>query len=455
MRYNAEWLLNCLLVRIASPRAYKLLIDLIMLPLPTMSRLTQILKGIPCKYGFQVVCLETIQRQMSKQPPNTALGTLVVDEIKLRQSYEFNKSTYNVDGFVDYGGVVKEGTGQLVDRALVFMFVPMFEGWVQPIASFATKGAAPGRVLAELVLEAVVQLHKYGATVIAVVSDGVGNNKSMWQQFGAGEHRINFSHYKVLFETEKTKHLKVVPKLTEAHTQPSNLQKMNVRLATHVIKDFLNILNETERNHRQKNMILFASRQTIESLRVTLLSVLDIIEELLAAGGTLYVLTAKLNQDPLEWFFGIVRCFKGDEDHPSITQFSQIYRLLSLYTPLKTAIKGNCTGPCDSVLVSFQDSLGLKANAAAKLQCIISFPDENNTQDSSNCSVQDMVVYCLCGYVHRKMEKVTTCKDCLASLTSTPEEYAAAPKPQESALTQMRSFKQGCLRHPSRSLFLQ
>lgn len=164
-------------------------------------------------------------------------------------------------------------------------------------------------------------------------------------------------------------------------------------------------------------------------------------------------------------FFGIVRCFKGDEDHPSITQFSQIYRLLSLYTPLKTAIKGNCTGPCDSVLVSFQDSLGSKAKAAAelkntiesklhkKLQCIISFPDENDTQDSSNCSVQDMVVYYLCGYVHRKMEKVTTCKDCLASLTSTPEEYAAAPKPHESALTQLRSFKEGCLRHPSRSLF--
>ncbi|KAL1417159.1 hypothetical protein MTO96_000642 [Rhipicephalus appendiculatus] len=164
-----------------------------------------------------------------------------------------------------------------------------------------------------------------------------------------------------------------------------------------VIKDFLNMLNETERNHCEKNTLLFASRQTMESLRVTLLSVLDIIEDLFAAGGTQYVLTAKLNQDPLERFFGIVRCFKGDEDHPSITQFSQIYRLLSLYTPLKTAIKGNCTGPCDSVLVSFHDSLGSKAKAAAelkatiesklhkKLQCIISFPDENDTQSSSNC----------------------------------------------------------------------
>lgn len=193
MRYNAEWLLNCMLVRIASPRAYKLLIDVNMLPLPTMSRLTQILKGIPCKYGFQVVCLEAIQRQMSKQPPNRASETLV-DEIKLRQSYEFNKSTYKVDGFVDYGGIAKEGTGQLADHALVFMFMPMFEGWVQPIASFATKCAAPGRVLAELVLEAIVQLHKYGATVIAVVSDGAENNKSMRQQFGVSGSISNTRH---------------------------------------------------------------------------------------------------------------------------------------------------------------------------------------------------------------------------------------------------------------------
>lgn len=56
-------------------------------------------------------------------------------------------------------------------------------------------------------------------------------------------------------------------------------------------------------------------------------------------------------------------------------------------------------------------------------------------------------------FTEKKMEKVTTCKDCLASLTSTPEEYATASKPQESALTQMRSFKQGCLHRPSRSLF--
>lgn len=58
----------------------------------------------------------------------------------------------------------------------------IFEDWVQPIATFATKGAAPGKVLSELVISAVIQLHNHGASVLAVISDGAGNNRSMWSQ---------------------------------------------------------------------------------------------------------------------------------------------------------------------------------------------------------------------------------------------------------------------------------
>ncbi|XP_077537531.1 uncharacterized protein LOC144149751 [Haemaphysalis longicornis] len=72
-----------------------------------------------------------------------------------------------------------------------------------------------------------------------------------------------------------------------------------------VIKDFLVMLDTTEFNHNTKNTLLFASRQTMESLRVTLLSIIDIINELHKAGVP-YVLTAKLNQDPLEILLGVV-----------------------------------------------------------------------------------------------------------------------------------------------------
>lgn len=59
------------------------------------------------------------------------------------------------------------------------------------------------------------------------------------------------------------------------------------------------MLNTTERNAVKKNLKLFASQQTMESLRVTLLSTIDVTAFLLAQGAN-YVLTAKLNQDPLE-----------------------------------------------------------------------------------------------------------------------------------------------------------
>ncbi|KAH7953129.1 hypothetical protein HPB49_004988 [Dermacentor silvarum] len=61
-----------------------------------------------------------------------------------------------MDGFIDYGEVMAPDANHLADHALVLMFVPLFEGWVQPIASFATKGAAPGKVLAELVMSGIL-----------------------------------------------------------------------------------------------------------------------------------------------------------------------------------------------------------------------------------------------------------------------------------------------------------
>ncbi|KAL3224804.1 hypothetical protein MRX96_049415 [Rhipicephalus microplus] len=59
-------------------------------------------------------------------------------------------------------------------------------------------------------------------------------------------------------------------------------------------------------------------------------------------------------------FFGVVRSFHGDDDHPTIVQFGQVYRLLSLFTPVKKAVKGNCSSQADTVLVSLHESLGKK-----------------------------------------------------------------------------------------------
>ncbi|KAL1482039.1 hypothetical protein MTO96_015125 [Rhipicephalus appendiculatus] len=282
MRYTRMWVTNCLLLRIASPKAYGLLRSMKLLPLPTSSRLNQIVSGVPCEYGYNAVALETIQAFFKDKPGVQRCGTLVLDEIKLKESVDFNRSTYKFDGFVDFSNTAGQSRVTSADHALVIMFIPLFHKWVQPVASFATKGAAPGFVLAKLVLECVLQLERHSASVIAVVSDGSGNNKSMWTHLGvsgklanpfnkiphptledgrflhflcdvphiikcvrnhllshtyakAGPHCINFKHYQQLYETEKKAQLKVVPKLTHSHVNPGKLEKMNVRLAAQLL----------------------------------------------------------------------------------------------------------------------------------------------------------------------------------------------------------------------------
>ncbi|KAH7932519.1 hypothetical protein HPB52_024445 [Rhipicephalus sanguineus] len=84
-----------------------------------------------------------------------------------------------------------------------------------------------------------------------------------------------------------------------------------------VIGEFLRLVNVTEQNHIREGTVMFASQVTMESLRVTLASVLDLIRDLLSKGAQ-YVLTGKLNQDPLERFFGITRSFgEVADDAPS------------------------------------------------------------------------------------------------------------------------------------------
>lgn len=52
------------------------------------------------------------------------------------------------------------------------------------MASFAIRGAAPGILLAKLVLESVFQLERNDAYIMAVGYDDAGNNRSMWTHLG-------------------------------------------------------------------------------------------------------------------------------------------------------------------------------------------------------------------------------------------------------------------------------
>lgn len=88
----------------------------------------------------------------------------------------------------------------------------------------------------------------------------------------------------------------------------------------------------------------FLTKATAEGLWISLESTIDLSNYLLNECNFIYVLTGKLNQDCLEKFFGIIRQVAGPNDLPATPTFLQLYRILSVYSPLVKAPKtGNCS----------------------------------------------------------------------------------------------------------------
>lgn len=160
----------------------------------------------------------------------------------------------------------------------------------------------------------------------------------------------------------------------------------------------------------------------------------------------------------------MVRSFSGDEDHPTVVSFTQIYRLLSLYAPIKACIQGNVTEEPTHVLATMEETMKLKkqhhASAHEKLQDIINrklalICEGAKGQGGSSMfdhsygvpSSQDCIIYYICGYLVHSFTKHVKCKMCVLDIQS-----AQAQCP-EAYFTLQKDFKQGSLKHPSQKMF--
>lgn len=189
--------------------------------------------------------------------------------------------------------------------------------------------------------------------------------------------------------------MRACPKLTFSHINPSNTEKMRVKLATQLlsrsvasglafyskrgvsglenvkgtieftlrVNDVFDALNrshptesvrlgskdlrisasalhwlnswESEVRSSKISADCFLTESTAEGLRVFLLSAIQLMRYLLNQCRYSYVLTAKFNQDVLEKFFGIIRQVGGQNDHPSMPMFLQLYNMLRIYSLVK------------------------------------------------------------------------------------------------------------------------
>lgn len=122
-------------------------------------------------------------------------GVLLLDEMKISKILTFNRRNLQIEGFTNLGKYTpKQQVGKRGDHALVFIFQPFKDKWVQTLGCFLSLGSASGAILYQLVMECIILIEKSGFKVDAVASDGASWNRSMWDKFGVTEEEVSVPH---------------------------------------------------------------------------------------------------------------------------------------------------------------------------------------------------------------------------------------------------------------------
>lgn len=182
MRYHAEWLLECLLLRIKSPKCYMDLYQEKTLPLPSKSVLNDMASAISRNFGINDFAFRDLEAYMKNKPLDLRYCSLIWDEITLAAKVLFDTSSYQFEGFVDRSQGDTEFDPEenreeprderLANHALVFIVQPYIGHKIQTIGVFNAKGVIRGADLYRLVMKALFLLEDVGAPALSTVCDG-------------------------------------------------------------------------------------------------------------------------------------------------------------------------------------------------------------------------------------------------------------------------------------------
>ena len=132
-----------------------------------------------------------------------------------------------------------------------------------------------------------------------------------------------------------------------------------------------------------------------------------------------FLLTRRLNQDPLENFFGTIRQQGGNADNPTPLQFTRAFRKLFYDNYLLSS--GNCANDFDCSLVGAPSSTKTIKNSSGEKQNEQSKPFLVDDTDFKTCldNVVGMnALTYLAGYLLKKCLAKHSCQVCQNGLTS-------------------------------------
>lgn len=207
MHYEKEWLLECIIMRMKSPRLYEhMRLNKIMV-LPSRTCLQKSLKAYRGGFGFNKRMLPVLKEKVKELDSFSRHGNLLFDELKLSENLQV-RSDGIIEGYVDYGeNTIEESKSTICDHGLVLLFQPFIGDWVQIIGTFATHSNVKGNMLAKLLVDAIIYIEEAGLLVDAVTGDAASWNRAMWREFGVGVSKTGSITCKVNHPCDDTRSL--------------------------------------------------------------------------------------------------------------------------------------------------------------------------------------------------------------------------------------------------------
>lgn len=282
---------------------------------------------------------------------------------------------------------------------------------------------------------------------------------------------------KELYEYEQNCSTKLCPKLTSRHIYPNAFEKMRVKLATQALSrtvaagiktmhefgtfsdsccnfalstanfiekidrlfDNLNSRNLFHRNPQKCGLQLNSPVYTnleimldyfqnikphqkkpifcLTGMRQTIRGLLLMLQQLIQNSDVEYILTSRINQDPIEIFFGLIRQRGGNSNNPSIYDFNHLAAKIITMTFLENSFLTNCEADQDELLVTEFSNLPEQSCITSSLHDISNIDNTTFEQgeldaviietscDSQIEKIDDSSLKYFIGYVAYKMLK--------------------------------------------------
>ncbi|XP_046145935.1 uncharacterized protein LOC123989259 [Osmia bicornis bicornis] len=478
--FSADEQQICLSMHYSSPSLFRKLRDNFGFHLPCPRTISRWFGSIEMWPGICTTFFTQLRKKVSWMDDSERNCVLLFDEMTIKKSFDFHSKKQKIEGFQDYGAFgseMKPGT-----QALVFMVRGLFYNWKQPVAYFISNSNISTINLLNVLEAVIAAVCSTGLRVRAIVCD---------------QGSVSWSDISSLWDLERNKGTRAVVKLSEKHIRPNVFERMNCRLALQVFSRtvsaalltastqgqiqsdtvaknacFVRLLNDlfdnlnsrtahdanpqkcalSNRNPQiEENLIRQATacanwfviqkgRQVrppcFRGLQLSINATIQLWRDIRDEGAS-YLMTSRLQQDPIENLFSMIRHNAGNyEQNPSAKTFRlnlQKNMMLNLMMPSQSA---NCLDDEDCNLFTLPQSSENVAststeNSSLSVNCDSSESRQSlEAEDTSDTIIADILqqvsetahtlescaIEYFAGYVARKNIRKTNCDICKAEL---------------------------------------